>query len=110
MLPGPGTAGVGGAAPQVDDKIPVDPHRDGRADLVAQHKVALERVAYLGELRRARALDVRLIHGSRMAPFCRTNAWPERATGIEPASLVWKTRALPLSYARMYLVERDCTW
>jgi hypothetical protein len=25
----------------------------------------------------------------------------ERATGIEPASSVWKTEALPLSYARV---------
>ncbi len=37
----------------------------------------------------------------------RTNAWLERATGIEPRR--WFGRqALPLSYARMYLVERDC--
>ena len=26
----------------------------------------------------------------------------ERATGIEPAPSVWKTEALPLSYARKY--------
>lgn len=30
----------------------------------------------------------------------------ERATGIEPASLVWKTRALPLSYARVCSTSR----
>lgn len=27
----------------------------------------------------------------------------ERAAGIEPASLVWKTSALPLSYARRWV-------
>jgi hypothetical protein len=33
----------------------------------------------------------------------------ERATGIEPALLVWKTRALPLSYARNAQHHGDCT-
>ncbi len=53
LLPGPGTGCIGPAAPQVDDKIPVYPHRDGRANLFAQRKVALERVAYSDEVRRA---------------------------------------------------------
>ena len=68
LLPLPGTSGVSRAAPQVDDQVPVDPHRDGRADFVAQRKVALERVAYSYEVRRARAMDVdvcfKVAHGA----------------------------------------------
>ena len=53
LSPGSGTGRVGRPAPQVDDKIPVDPHRDGSADFAVQRKVALERVAYSREVRRA---------------------------------------------------------
>ncbi len=43
----PGTAGVGGAAPQVDNKIPVDSTPATAAPTsLRSYKVALERVAY----------------------------------------------------------------
>ena len=31
----------------------------------------------------------------------------ERVTGIEPALLAWKARALPLSYTRLSLIQSD---
>ena len=40
-------------------------------------------------------------HASRRLAVCKPLSTLERETGIEPASLAWKARVLPLNYSRL---------
>ena len=57
MLPGSLAFGVGGATPEVDDELAVDPDGDGGADFVTLTEVGFEGVADTVESGGAGAVD-----------------------------------------------------
>ena len=73
LLPGAGAGYVSRAAPQVDDEVAVDPHRDGRADLVRASAKLRSNASRTPTKSGAHEPGCQHRSRSLMAPFCRAN-------------------------------------
>ena len=76
MLPGSLAVGVGGATPEVDDELAVDPDGDGRADFVTLTEVGFEGVADTVEGGGAGAVDGGTVVRAHEPPDDDGRCWP----------------------------------